>query len=114
MKRVCTAHRTDGQPCRAAAIKGGTVCRVHGGSSPQVRDAARRRILQAAEPAAAELVEIALKEEDPRIRLAAIRDILNRAGVREPDQPVEITIEMVEAEIARLETEQRILRSPEM
>jgi hypothetical protein len=35
--RRCTARRsTDGQPCRAWAIVGGTVCRSHGGSAPQV------------------------------------------------------------------------------
>ncbi|MFJ5861502.1 HGGxSTG domain-containing protein [Pseudarthrobacter sp. NPDC092439] len=39
----CKARKSDGTPCRAYAIKGGSVCRVHGGSAPAVRDAARRR-----------------------------------------------------------------------
>lgn len=44
----CSAKRTDGQPCKAWAIHGGTVCRAHGGSAPQVRAKAeqtyRRRL----------------------------------------------------------------------
>jgi len=40
----CTAHRTDGTPCGAWAIRGGYVCRMHGGSAPQVKAAARRRL----------------------------------------------------------------------
>lgn len=38
--RRCSARRTNGEPCRAYAIVGGTVCRTHGGSAPQVRRAA--------------------------------------------------------------------------
>jgi hypothetical protein len=40
----CTAHRTNGQPCRAWAVRGAQVCWSHGGASPQVRRAARRRL----------------------------------------------------------------------
>jgi hypothetical protein len=40
----CSAKRTNGQPCRAYAITGGTVCAAHGGRAPQVQHAARRRI----------------------------------------------------------------------
>jgi hypothetical protein len=35
--RRCHARRSDGQPCRAWAIIGGTVCRVHGGSTRRAR-----------------------------------------------------------------------------
>ena len=44
--RRCTAHTTSGRPCRNPPIKGTTVCRVHGGSAPQVRKAAARRAAQ--------------------------------------------------------------------
>ena len=57
---TCTAHRRDGLRCKGAPIRGATVCRLHGGSAPQVRDAARKRILAAADPVAARLIEIAL------------------------------------------------------
>jgi hypothetical protein len=42
----CSAKRTNGKPCQAYAITGGTVCRAHGGAAPQVRAAAHRRIVR--------------------------------------------------------------------
>jgi hypothetical protein len=42
--RKCSARRRDGQPCGCWAIRGGTVCRVHGGAAPQVRRKARDRL----------------------------------------------------------------------
>jgi hypothetical protein len=33
----CSAHRRDGEQCGAPGVKGATVCRRHGGSSPKVR-----------------------------------------------------------------------------
>ena len=43
--RRCTANAKGSQQrCRRAAIPGGTVCAKHGGSSPQVRAAAVRRL----------------------------------------------------------------------
>jgi hypothetical protein len=43
----CTAHTTAGNPCRRQAIKGGTVCYVHGGAAPQTKAAAHRRLAEA-------------------------------------------------------------------
>lgn len=40
----CRAKTQAGRPCRAWPIQGGTVCNKHGGSAPQVRAAADRRI----------------------------------------------------------------------
>ena len=40
----CQARTTSGRPCRAHPIRGARVCRVHGGSAPQVRRAAERRL----------------------------------------------------------------------
>jgi hypothetical protein len=42
---LCVAHssRTK-KPCRHHAIKGGTVCQTHGGSAPQVKATAARRV----------------------------------------------------------------------
>lgn len=41
----CTAHSSrTGKPCRAPAIRGGTVCTGHGGRAPQVKAAAARRL----------------------------------------------------------------------
>ncbi len=43
-RRCIATARTTGQQCRNAARLGTTVCRMHGGSAPQVQAAARRRI----------------------------------------------------------------------
>lgn len=45
--RRCRARRSNGQPCRAWAIRGGFVCRKHGGAAPQVRAKAEARVLAA-------------------------------------------------------------------
>jgi len=43
----CTGTRsTDGQPCRAWAIDGGTVCVAHGGAAPQVKAKAATRVAE--------------------------------------------------------------------
>lgn len=104
--RLCAAHLSDGSGrlCGRWAIRGGNVCPMHGASAPQVREAARRRLLEAADPAAAELVRLALDSLDDRVRLQACRDILDRADIRELVSP-SITDEWIDAEIARLEAE---------
>src|SRR5690348_9689206 len=44
-ERRCTAKsQRTGERCKAAAIKGGTVCRVHGGAAKQVQKAAKERL----------------------------------------------------------------------
>lgn len=80
--RTCSAHRSNGQPCRRAAINGGTVCATHGGRSPQVKRAARVRLEMAADRMAKELLGIASADDaPPAVKLAAIRDALDRAGL---------------------------------
>lgn len=44
----CSAKRRDGQRCQAPAIEEGTVCRRHGGASPQAQIKAKHRQLQMA------------------------------------------------------------------
>jgi hypothetical protein len=52
----CTAHRSDGQPCRNLAARGQDVCRFHGGATPQAKAAAEQRTADAeAEKAIAKL-----------------------------------------------------------
>lgn len=102
----CKATTRQGNRCKTDAIRGATVCRMHGGSAPQVKAAAKRRLLEAADPAAAALVKIALDEGmDPRVRVMAIRDLLDRAGIMEPKQVEVISLDAIDREIARLEAE---------
>jgi hypothetical protein len=55
---------------------------VHGGSAPQVKDAAKRRILAAADPAAARLIAIAMDKKTKHVdAITALRDLLTRAGI---------------------------------
>lgn len=78
----CTAHNRQGQRCGKDALRGTTVCRLHGGAAPQVREAARLRLLQAADPAAAELVaQLKNRKLPARDRRSAAVAVLDRAGL---------------------------------
>lgn len=46
-RRHCQARRSNGEQCQGWAMRGQNVCRSHGGSSPQARAAAGRRIAAA-------------------------------------------------------------------
>lgn len=85
----CRATNTDGSRCRSRAIQGGRVCRQHGGLAPHVKLAARNRIENAADQMAEQLLRMAI---DPStkdsVKLAAIRDALDRAGLKAPEQVV--------------------------
>lgn len=99
-RQLCTAHaKATGGPCNAPAILGGTVCRMHGGSAPQTQDAARRRLAEAADPAAQSLIREATLSEKASDRIRAASEILDRAGVGRitPEQA-----EMLDAERVRL------------
>ena len=102
----CSAHTSAGAECKAQAIRGATVCRVHGGMAPQVRNAARARILEALDPAAAELVRIALNAKSEQVRVQAIKELFERAGFGEPKRmDITLTDDVLDAEIARLTAE---------
>jgi len=106
-RRLCTAHRTDGQPCRGAAINGGTVCAAHGGRAPQVKEAAARRVLDSlVHPALVELRDLIENDATPPgVKLQAIRVVLDRTGFV-PSKPIEIiTEDALDREIARLTAE---------
>jgi hypothetical protein len=60
----CVATSRSGTRCRNWAIRGGSVCRFHGGAAPQVRAAAKRRLAEAA--SRKKLHEFEIEEvEDP-------------------------------------------------
>lgn len=62
----CTARKRSGDQCRAFAVKGATVCRMHGGAAPQVRSAAKVRAAELeAHTVAARMVARAGVDVDP-------------------------------------------------
>lgn len=80
----CTAKaKSTGTQCARAAIAGGTVCRVHGGAAPQVKAKAMQRLIDAAEDAAAELIRIIQNAESESVRVSAIKELFERAGIGE-------------------------------
>lgn len=86
----CSARRSDGQPCGNSPVKGATVCRKHGGASPQVKRKAQERLLEGVPKMLRMLRQIAEDESQPaNVRLAAIRDWLDRAGI---DRKIEIEV----------------------
>jgi len=46
-KRRCTARSRSGEQCRRAPVAGALVCSMHGGKAPQVKAAARTRVIEA-------------------------------------------------------------------
>ena len=79
----CTAHRsTDGQRCQRPACRGTVVCTHHGGRAPAVKAKARRRLEEASDRLARQLLGIAEGAESEAVRLAAVKDALDRAGVQ--------------------------------
>ena len=82
----CTAtSKAKGKRCGREAIPGGTVCRYHGGAAPQVQKAARLRLAALVDPAISQLQKLLASKNEP-IRLAAVRDVLDRNGYKATDK----------------------------
>jgi hypothetical protein len=99
-RRTCSRHRTNGEPCRALAIRGANVCYVHGGAAPQVKLAAEERIRALVDPSLNRIAKAIDDDENPQLALAAARDILDRAGYKatekiQQDGRVTLEIELV-------------------
>jgi hypothetical protein len=86
--RRCKAHKKNGEQCKNAGVPGATVCRFHGGAAKHVKAAARARLENAADLMAKQLLGIALTAEGEGVKLAAIKDALDRAGLRPPAEVI--------------------------
>lgn len=84
---LCTAHTLSrgGASCRNHAIPGGTVCRYHGGSAPQVKKKALERLAALVDPAITELSDL-LHTKSAQVRLGAVKDVLDRTGHKPTDR----------------------------
>jgi hypothetical protein len=99
--KLCKAHSSQtGERCKRYAIVGGDVCPTHGGSAPQVREAARKRILRLVDDALTGMAALAgiggsgLGAESEAVRQRALADLLDRAGLKATDK-LEVTQESV-------------------
>lgn len=69
--------------CANWPIRGADVCIAHGGGLDSVRNAAKLRLIAAADVMVGALIEIALsKRVDDRTRVMAINSALDRAGIK--------------------------------
>ena len=92
----CHALRKNGEPCKRWALVGSTVCVSHGAAAPQVRDAARDRILRLA-PAAIQTLVAALRDDSGAVRVRAAIDLLDRAGLKAAEEHVIVPQEATNA-----------------
>lgn len=98
--RRCTAksNRT-GERCRRWAIRGGTVRTTHGGSTRHIKQKAQQRLDNAADRMARELLGIAVSADSEAVRLAAVKDALDRAGMN-PRTAIEVSLAPYEQVLA--------------
>jgi hypothetical protein len=80
-ERRCAAHKKNGEQCRNFARRGTNVCDFHGAKAPQVKRKAQQRIEESADRMVNVLLGIALSAQSESVRLAAVKDVLDRAGV---------------------------------
>ena len=84
--RRCTATNRAGAPCRKYSMVGQTVCRAHGGASPQAKAKAERMVELAelklrglAGQAVETLEDLVTNASSEAVRLAAARDLVDRS-----------------------------------
>lgn len=88
--RRCTAHRKNGDRCKRAPIRGGAVCRFHGGAAPQVQKAAAIRLAELVDPAI-RVYNKHLRPRNPRtvneqLQYKAAKDVMVGTGMFKPKQ----------------------------
>lgn len=74
----CKATTRGGKQCGSKPIRGGAVCRMHGGGAPQVKQKALDRLMALQHPAIDRLTKLIDQEAFPTVAYAASRDVLDR------------------------------------
>jgi hypothetical protein len=93
----CKATNRAGMQCGSKPIRGGTVCRMHGGGAPQVKAKAMERLMALQNPAIDRLAKLIDQEEFPTVAYAASRDILDRTiGKPGENLNVKVTLSLEE------------------
>lgn len=64
LNQLCTATNARGEPCGSPAIRGGFVCRHHGGNTPQAQRAAQQRLWSMVDPAMAHIQRVLITKPD--------------------------------------------------
>lgn len=113
--RCSAKSKRSGVQCNNARMLGQTVCRMHGGATQASRAKGRERLLEAVDPLYAELVRLALNPaKDDAVKLAAIRDALDRAG-ETAQQDIKVKVEsawdaLIEGVIAEVPDDHEAVR----
>lgn len=89
------------------AIAGGTVCRMHGGSAPQVKEAALQRLMREQIPSINRMIQLRDQTEYPSTAFAASRDILDRT-MGKALESVDVTTREVAAKLSDEELAERL------
>ena len=71
----CKATRRNGDQCGSKPIRGGTVCRMHGGGAPQVKAKAAERLAIMANKALGVIDRLMDREEFPTVQLGASKTV---------------------------------------
>lgn len=87
----CKATNRQGQRCGKPAILGGTVCRMHGGAAPQVKNKAEERLRALEMPAITRIGQLIDQKEFPSVAYQASKDVLDRLRGK-PTEHVEATV----------------------
>lgn len=80
-RRQCKAKNRAGERCKRAPMRGGMVCRMHGGAAPQTKRKASLRLLELIDPAIATLAREMTTAEKSADKQRAANSILDRAGM---------------------------------
>lgn len=80
--RGCVGHKRNGDPCGQPAMKGGWVCKMHGGKAPQVMAAAEAR-LDTHYPTAIRVAgELLGREEFPTVQAQIVKFVIEHKDGR--------------------------------
>jgi hypothetical protein len=63
---------------------------MHGGGAPQVQAAARQRLAALVDPALLRLGQLVREKKQASVALGAVKDVLDRNGLKAPDGRIEI------------------------